>query len=383
MPDFLMVLGRMTPIGGNDSIKTSSSQVGVPLNEKSGPAKKDSVTHHHRVIHPSLQSGVYVFRPYDPFLPRPVLGQIITVNHSSTNVKIAKEVTSASNQGTTQLVIPVSPWEPIAPVCVNPDELQGAYYFQPKWEMSQLFPNANSIPQFWNVTLEPIRGRVYKPAKKIETWQSDWTIGALLLVLILFASVRKFFGRYLNQLFSATVNKTTAMRLLREGTYNLSHGAYRLDLIFYLTFTFLIFLSIQCLRIVFPWSGFILYLLLLGVVLCYFVSKNLLYRMLGVITLTQSETHEYLFNAKVYNKVLGIILFPIIVAGSYLSLQPPVWVVTAGVVIALLFYLSSLIRGSLIMLRKHFSIFYWILYLCTLEVLPLFLIWKIMASQGK
>ncbi len=384
MPDFLMVLGRMTPIGGNDSIKTSSSQAGVPLNEKSGSFKKDSIIHHHRV-HNIIQPGAYVFRPYDPFLPRPVLGQVIATNRPLTNAKIAKAMVPQGNsQGIAQTVAPVvSSWEPILPVCVNPDELQGAYYFKPKWEMNQLFPGSNSIPQFWNSTQEAIRGRVYKPAKKIETWQSDWTIGALLLVLILFASVRKFFGRYLNQLFSATVNKTTAMRLLREGTYNLSHGAYRLDLIFYLTFTFLIFLSIQWLKIVFPWNGFILYLLLLGGVLSYFLIKNLLYRTLGVITLTQSETHEYLFNAKVYNKVLGIILFPIIVAGSYLSLQPPVWVVAAGIVITLLFYLSSLIRGSLIMLRKHFSIFYWILYLCTLEVLPLFLIWKIMVTQGK
>ncbi|HAH22872.1 MAG TPA: hypothetical protein DCL77_03780 [Prolixibacteraceae bacterium] len=49
-----------------------------------------------------------------------------------------------------------------------------------------------------------------------------------------------------------------------------------------------------------------------------------------------------------------------------------------GLVVISIFYLVSLARGIKIFLRKHFSISYLILYLCTLEFLPLLLVYNIL-----
>ncbi|MDP4205153.1 MAG: DUF4271 domain-containing protein [Bacteroidota bacterium] len=363
MPDFLMVLLPGMPINEIDSIQQSASlQKAVPHKAVSGAYVKDSLMHHRiHVLSQSMTYDVCSYRPDDPFLPRPKLTEFTTVNEKP------------------ESALPTTSF----PVCVNPSELQGAYYFKPPWEIKQLFTDQTIVSKFWYMCQEAKPGRAYKPAKPIENWQSDWTIGILLLAFALLASVKSFFGKYLNQLLSATINSTTAARLLRESNYNLSHGAYRLDLVFYVTFTFLIFLITRYMNMIFPVSGFILFLIFLGIVLAYFLIKNLIYRMLGIVTLTQNETNEYLFNAKVYNKVLGIILFPIVLIGSYYSNKIPGLMITGGILITLLFYTMSLIRGSLLMLKKQFSIFYWILYLCTLEVLPLFLMWKVIVAQGK
>jgi hypothetical protein len=52
----------------------------------------------------------------------------------------------------------------------------------------------------------------------------------------------------------------------------------------------------------------------------------------------------------------------------------------AGLAIVGIFYLMSLIRGTKIFLKKHFSISYLILYLCTLEFLPLILIYAVLLN---
>jgi hypothetical protein len=49
-----------------------------------------------------------------------------------------------------------------------------------------------------------------------------------------------------------------------------------------------------------------------------------------------------------------------------------------GLGIVVIFYLLSLNRGAKIFLKKHFSILYLILYLCTLEFLPLLLVYNIL-----
>jgi hypothetical protein len=50
----------------------------------------------------------------------------------------------------------------------------------------------------------------------------------------------------------------------------------------------------------------------------------------------------------------------------------------AGAVLIGLFFLMSLLRGGKIFLKKQFSISYLILYLCTLEILPLILLYNLL-----
>jgi hypothetical protein len=55
-----------------------------------------------------------------------------------------------------------------------------------------------------------------------------------------------------------------------------------------------------------------------------------------------------------------------------------IWVMAALIVIM---YVSTAIRSIYLGNRKDISIFYLILYLCTLEILPLLLIFKLMGTE--
>ncbi|KOH44698.1 DUF4271 domain-containing protein [Sunxiuqinia dokdonensis] len=220
------------------------------------------------------------------------------------------------------------------------------------------------------------------PEKTISRDKPDWFIGIFILVLILLATVRLFFNKYLNQLFHAIVNSATSSRLFRDRSVSITHASFRLDLIFYFTFSIFIFqFSGEFSRSIFK-AGFLTYLIILGMVVSYYILKRLAYSFTGIVAESTSETTEFLYNMHLHNRVLGLFLIPVTLVIAFTSLPNPRLVFYSGLFICGGFYLLLLIRGAKILLKKHFSIFYLILYLCTLEILPLIFIYNMVLVKN-
>ena len=206
---------------------------------------------------------------------------------------------------------------------------------------------------------------------------NEWVFGVLIIVLFLFISVRLVFNKYITNVFQAVLNQQTSSRMFREKNYKFFHGAHRLNLIFYLTgglFAYQ-YLSYESVSMV---SGSFLrgYSICFGMLLGYFILKFSVLLGLGALVDRKNEFSEYVFNITIYNKVLGLILGVVTFCIAFLPVQVKnIWLIT-GLGTVMIIYLLSLIRGALIFIKRHFSIFYMILYLCTLEILPLLLIFK-------
>jgi hypothetical protein len=112
----------------------------------------------------------------------------------------------------------------------------------------------------------------------------------------------------------------------------------------------------------------------------YFTTKKVIYYLVGILTESKKEVQEYLFSITVFNRVLGLFLLPVTAIIAFVPFYQPEPLLFTGLGIVMVFYLLSLIRGGKIFLKKHFSIFYLILYLCTLEFLPLLLIYNFLLS---
>ncbi|MFV0378565.1 MAG: DUF4271 domain-containing protein [Mangrovibacterium sp.] len=215
------------------------------------------------------------------------------------------------------------------------------------------------------------------PEKPIAERQADWVVGVIIVVFALFASVRLLFGKYLQQLFYASVNYTTAARLFRERSISLTHAAFRLDLIFYLVISLFLFLIFDS-YIALPFDIPILkYLLLLAGTTLYFGLKQVIYASQGRLTQSGNETQELLYNMNLYNRILGLGLIPIVLIMGFSRLKSPDIMIGIGVLLAAGTYILLLLRGLKILMKKDFPLFYLILYLCTLEILPLFYIYKL------
>jgi hypothetical protein len=118
----------------------------------------------------------------------------------------------------------------------------------------------------------------------------------------------------------------------------------------------------------------------MATIIGYFTIKKVIYFLVGALTENKQEVQEYLFSITVYNRVLGLFLLPVTAIIAFVPLYQTETVLFAGLGIVIIFYLLSLIRGGQIFLKKHFSIFYLILYLCTLEFLPLLLIYNFLLT---
>jgi hypothetical protein len=209
---------------------------------------------------------------------------------------------------------------------------------------------------------------------------TDWLTFAIFFGILLFASVRFAYAKYMEHMFLSLFNYSTSVRLLQEKNYPIFHGAIRLEIIFYITLSIFIFQVLN----VFKWGNSLTslsyFLMILGGVLLYFFGKKLIYLMFGSLFQATQETREYLFNMDNYNRSLGLLLLPIVILVSFAPVRTPVFIVFAGIVIFVIVNLILLQRGIFILLKKQFSIFYLFLYLCTLEFLPLLLIYKVVVE---
>ncbi len=243
--------------------------------------------------------------------------------------------------------------------------IDGSRYIQPKKEVELI------------TSVKVEADRLGLPVREKNIFNTDWVTILFVLALILFASIRGSYSKYIGYLFQSLVSYSTSFRLFREKNYSISHAAFRLDLIFYFTFSLFLYQVVEVFQLELVNDNLLFFAVSIVVVTGYFILKKMAYYFIGLVFESVSETNEYLFNLDNFNRTVGIVLFPVVVLINYYPYENPVFMVVAGIFIVTVFYAFLLQRGILILLRKQFSIFYLFLYLCTLEFLPLFLIYNV------
>ena len=209
----------------------------------------------------------------------------------------------------------------------------------------------------------------------------DWVLGIILILWIIFASVRTGFLKYMGQLFVSVVNFNAATRLFRQQGYKIMYGAVRLDFIFHLIVPLSVYQIADFFKISIPgYHNVVLFLALLLIINGYFFLKILLYRLAGSIVLLKDQTEESIFNIRLYYKVLGLILLPVVTVHAIHAETNfiTIWIMAGFITIM---YTATVFRSFYLGHRKDISIFYLILYLCTLEILPLLLIYKLVIAS--
>jgi hypothetical protein len=211
--------------------------------------------------------------------------------------------------------------------------------------------------------------------------QDQWIWGVIIAALILFASTRLIFNKYLATVFSGLFNYTASSHLYRERGYSLVQGAFRLDLLFLLTITTFLYQLFSFIEIqVAGFQGYKLFLILFGFISTFTIIKFLINRFIAIIAMNNTVLPEIIFNKHLFYKALGVILLPLIII---LELDSPYLekFFMLSSLISITFYIISLARSLFIGFKKGVSIYYLILYLCTLEILPLLMIYKLFMEQ--
>ncbi|HAX96683.1 MAG TPA: hypothetical protein DCY35_09220 [Prolixibacteraceae bacterium] len=244
--------------------------------------------------------------------------------------------------------------------------IEGTHYLETKTITTLTVPEPD-------VTLE-------LPSRKTETAGNDWFTFVFLGSLVLLAIVRTSFGNYLLNLFQSLVNYSTASRMFRERNAALTRGSLILNTFSYMIIGLFFFQVAQTFFAQPPLAKFWLFLIIQGSVIVTVFSKKLIYLATGFVIENVSDTSEFLYHFDIHLKISGILLLPVVALAAWSPTGSPHNYMVAGLTIISILYIFLLWRGTIIFLKKQFSIFYLFLYLCTLEILPMLILLKIISA---
>ena len=215
------------------------------------------------------------------------------------------------------------------------------------------------------------------PEEEIRINTQNWMIGIFVIVFLMFSIIRVFYRNYGGQLFKTAINSGESKRMFQEKSLGFTQAAFGLDIVFYLMSGVFLYQVADFFSIQFYSVKWINYFFITGGLILFITVKKIIFFFIGYVTRSSSETSEYIFNMNNYNRVLGLFLFPMCLIIAFIPRLQQQYLFIIVILIFLFLYFLLLYRGIKILLRKQFSIFYLILYLCSLEILPVLYLYKL------
>jgi hypothetical protein len=209
----------------------------------------------------------------------------------------------------------------------------------------------------------------------------DWFLGIFLFIAILFIWIRIFYGKFFGMLGNALLSFQIAAKLFREKSALLRRVSMVLDFIYLLVLSVFLFELAQHYGLLNPGiKRFNQFIMIFNIIIIYAMFRLVVMNFTGYLFLNRNLFSEYTHNNFVINKGIGLILFPVVITAHYFppSLNP--LVISLGIFIIGAALVFKSLRAYQIIKRKDVLLFYLILYLCTLEILPLLLGYKIIIS---
>jgi hypothetical protein len=122
--------------------------------------------------------------------------------------------------------------------------------------------------------------------------------------------------------------------------------------------------------------GIVNWLIVLGMVSGAITIRHLVCVITGSASGQQEVFREYLLGIYSSYRFGAIFLFAFIILMTYTEILPVRDFILSGIFIMCIMYLIRVIRLLIIFINRSVSIFYLILYLCALEILPVLIVVK-------
>ncbi len=215
---------------------------------------------------------------------------------------------------------------------------------------------------------------LYKKGNINRPFSQPWMLFVLLFGFFCIAFTRSAYRKRFTMLFQTLLNWKLSKHIIRyEKVYT-----HPVNILLTLNFILCIPLFFGISR---KWhlslnEGIeVSFFMILLPLLSYLVIKLLSYKFSGWLFNMQEPIEEYIFQANLFNKYLGV-AYLILTTLLIYSTIPFHILFNTGVTILILLLVFQLIRGVIIGLQSGNALFFIILYLCTLEILPWMILGK-------
>lgn len=240
-----------------------------------------------------------------------------------------------------------------------------------------------------NEELIPIRHTEIAPKKEtpievlydpspLKTGTESWQVIILVIAVLMLGIARAFSNNRYKLGLKALINYGVAQEITREEQVFFHRSNVLLSIAHTLTLSlFLYQIKRMVLNETSEPEGFNSFLVIVGGIVIIYLVKYIFSKVLLFIFNDTASTSEYIFNISLYNNLLGVILIPILCVNYFtvFSFQPFLFYVV--VPLGLLVFLFRLIRLFSIGRSRGVLYVYIFLYICTLEILPLVVLYRI------
>lgn len=211
--------------------------------------------------------------------------------------------------------------------------------------------------------------------------KTDWMIAVLLFSFLLFGFLNIRFGKFIKTLLSASYNYFLSKNMHEERNIVRNNVFRMLNLLFFVNFAFLLALWTNYKHIaIFSQTGIGLFFIYFATLILLYGLKSLFFITLDFIFLTRKSFANYNATIFLYNKAYGIVLLPLLFFIPFVPENLTKFFFLLSLILFILFYFARILRGFQVGIKNKISIFYLILYLCTLEVLPLLFLYHTLTT---
>ncbi len=203
----------------------------------------------------------------------------------------------------------------------------------------------------------------------------DWFIWLAMILFIAYVLVRLAYRRYWRRFRFALIYPLEAGNLLKEQNINLRQSAILLNIISAISISCYLFVAIPILSTdhnIQDWSHFPR--AIMAITCGFLIFKYAIIAVLGNI-FGENETAKQINHSWLLHlKNTGLLLLIISLLAKYTNTPGPMLSSIFGLIFLLIVFIMNNLRAVQIMRGAHISLFYGILYLCSLEILPIAMI---------
>ena len=236
------------------------------------------------------------------------------------------------------------------------------------------------------IAVKNIQDLIKPPPKKIpdkkegirEKIFPDWLIAIMIFSFILLAFVNFYDHTYIGQIFESLINFRASIKLQNESSALAAKSAVLLMIMFFLNISMFIYQVFLYFNLHTNINSILLFFIIFFIIISYFLFKYVIIQLLGNIFDATEVKKLYIHNTNLLNQINGIILLISVIVIPFIDNNFIVIIIYATFILLIISYIIRVLRTVQIFSYKHFSLLYLFLYFCTVEILPFFIIIKVL-----
>lgn len=211
---------------------------------------------------------------------------------------------------------------------------------------------------------------------------NSFLLGVILFGLLAMAVLVTSLRPFLVKCYRAVLNENMLNQIYRERETGLFLPYFLLYILFFLHAGTFLFLLLKFAEISFALSPLLLVIGCILFIALLFFLKHVLLAAVGAIFPIKKEMSIYSFTIMVYSIMLGMVLAPANLMIAYAPTQLIYILIGGSLIMIVSLYTVRAFRGLLLANNYlRFHIFHFLLYICTVEIVPVLVLYKMITNQ--